>query len=155
MYQIYKINQRQISCEVWLGKLYWKPDTITPLKAVSKIYTLRQVRITVQMRNHGTSFIKAAMEHKAKASSVLAFLKLINATDSCSSTGGTFLQARREQYRNSQLYFVFSAYSSASPFLRKPLHVWRSSQQTVLLSTVLPWGCLIPLRWISNSTSRM
>lgn len=63
------------------------------------------------------------MEHKAKDLSVLAFLKLSNATGSCSSTGGTFLQARREQYRNSQLYFVFSAYYSASPSLLRALHV--------------------------------
>lgn len=75
------------------------------------------------------------MEHKAEALSVLAFCNLSNATGLRSSTGGTFLQARREQYKNSQLYFVFSAYSSASPSLLKPLHVLRSSPQTAAISS--------------------
>lgn len=77
IFKIYKINQSQITCKVWLVKFYWKSDTsdtITTSKFVSKIYTLRQVRIMAQTWSHRleTSIIEAAQEHKAIEAAVQA-----------------------------------------------------------------------------------
>lgn len=156
MYQIYKINQRQISCEVWLGKLLKTRCHRNFKVCIQNIHTKTGEDYSANEESQ-VGCLSSRQQWSIKPQLHL-FLHFLNEVMPLAHVPPLVVPFSKVERSSAEIPSCI-LYSQSTPVLLLPYlnlcMYWEAASRLCCYQQCCFKGCLIPPRWISNSTSRV